>query len=300
MIGGMIDWRPEIRRRSKVTNMHVTARIALVGLLLLPSAAFAQRAGPAAGARRDDYVKAAQARAEGLAGKRFDQIDGGHKGVISRDAYIKYYEARSARRAGSSGWTPTTTACSKNPRSRRGGRPTSGRVAPAHQQTDPPQGTSGSAGRDRRKEAEMADAATIETSGETAAAAVRIAAIDHVVLRVADLDRAIVFYGKVLGCHIERTLEKPKLVQLRAGGSLIDLVPAGAQPAAAGVGNMDHFALRLEAFDAAALAAHLRRQGVNVGEVHERYGAEGYGPSIYITDPDGNTVELKGPATRGL
>jgi hypothetical protein len=99
MIGGMIDWRPEIRRRSKVTNMHVTARIALVGLLLLPSAAFAQRAGPAAGARRDDYVKAAQARAEGLAGKRFDQIDGGHKGVISRDAYIKYYEARSARLA---------------------------------------------------------------------------------------------------------------------------------------------------------------------------------------------------------
>jgi glyoxylase I family protein len=146
----------------------------------------------------------------------------------------------------------------------------------------------------------MADAATIESSGEAAAAAVRIAAIDHVVLRVADLDRAIAFYEKVLGCHIERTLDKPKLVQLRAGGSLIDLVPAGPQPATAGAGNMDHFALRLEAFDAAALAAHLRRQGVAVGEVHERYGAEGYGPSLYISDPDGNTVELKGPATRGL
>jgi glyoxylase I family protein len=146
----------------------------------------------------------------------------------------------------------------------------------------------------------MADAGTIETSGETAAAVVRIAAIDHVVLRVADLDRAIAFYGKVLGCRIERTLEKPKLVQLRAGGSLIDLVPAGAQPAIAGAGNMDHFALRLEAFDAAALATHLRDQGVAVGEVHERYGAAGYGPSLYITDPDGNTLELKGPATRGL
>lgn len=146
----------------------------------------------------------------------------------------------------------------------------------------------------------MADAGMIETAREAARAAVRIAALDHVVLRVADLERAVDFYGRVLGCPVERTLERPKLVQLRAGGSLIDLVPAGATPAAAGAGNMDHFALRLEAFDAAALADHLRRQGVAVGEVHERYGAEGYGPSLYFTDPDGNTVELKGPATRGL
>jgi hypothetical protein len=63
---------------------------------------------------------------------------------------------------------------------------------------------------------------------------------------------------------------------------------------------MDHFALRLEAFDAAMLTAHLQRHGVDPGAVHERYGAEGYGPSLYFTDPDGNTVELKGPATRGL
>ncbi len=150
----------------------------------------------------------------------------------------------------------------------------------------------------------MADTATLESSGKTSGtaglAAVRIAALDHVVLRVVDLDRAVAFYGSVLGCRVERTLEKPKLVQLRAGGSLIDLVPAGATPAAAGAGNMDHFALRLEAFDAVALAAHLRAQGVTVGDVHERYGAEGYGPSLYITDPDGNTLELKGPATRGL
>src|SRR5579875_2641996 len=142
----------------------------------------------------------------------------------------------------------------------------------------------------------MAEAATLVTADTV----VRIAAIDHVVLRVADLERAIGFYEKVLGCRVERTLEQPKLVQLRAGGSLIDLVPAGSRPAAAGAGNMDHFALRLEAFDAAALADHLRRHGVAVGEVHERYGAAGYGPSLYITDPDGNTVELKGPATRGL
>jgi catechol 2,3-dioxygenase-like lactoylglutathione lyase family enzyme len=123
------------------------------------------------------------------------------------------------------------------------------------------------------------------------------------VLRVGDLDRAIRFYETVLNCHVERRLDQPKLVQLRAGASLIDLVPASAPPgeAADAAGrNMDHFAVRVDGFDAAVLVAHLRRHGIEVGEVRERYGAEGYGPSLYISDPDGNTVELKGPATRGL
>jgi catechol 2,3-dioxygenase-like lactoylglutathione lyase family enzyme len=146
----------------------------------------------------------------------------------------------------------------------------------------------------------MPDAGTIEArSGSNVEAGIRIAGLDHIVLRVASLDRAIEFYEKVLGCRVERRLEQPKLVQLRAGASLIDLVPASAPPQAA-AGNMDHFAVRVDGFDAAALAAHLERHGVTVGEVRERYGAEGYGPSLYISDPDGNTVELKGPATRGL
>ena len=150
----------------------------------------------------------------------------------------------------------------------------------------------------------MPDAGIVEIKdAQSAEAAVRIAGLDHVVLRVGDLDRAIEFYEKVLNCHVERRLEQPKLVQLRAGASLIDLVPASASPGtaedAAGR-NMDHFAVRVDGFDAAALAAHLRRHGVEVGKVMERYGAEGYGPSLYISDPDGNTVELKGPATRGL
>ncbi|MGH7064420.1 MAG: hypothetical protein ACREET_10090, partial [Stellaceae bacterium] len=94
-----------------------------------------------------------------------------------------------------------------------------------------------------------------------------------------------------------------KLVQLRAGASLIDLVPAPLPPdqtADRAARNMDHFAIRVVGFDAAAISAHLLRHGVDPGEVRERYGAEGYGPSIYISDPDGNTVELKGEATRGL
>jgi glyoxylase I family protein len=150
----------------------------------------------------------------------------------------------------------------------------------------------------------MPDAGNVETrSGSSAEAAVRVAGLDHLVLRVGDLHRAIDFYQRILNCRVERQLEQPRLVQLRAGASLIDLVPASASPGEAGDGagrNMDHFAVRIDGFDATALAEHLRRNGVEVGEVRERYGAEGYGPSLYISDPDGNTVELKGPATRGL
>src|SRR6476646_10141776 len=127
-----------------------------------------------------------------------------------------------------------------------------------------------------------------ETSG-----AIRVAGLDHLVLRVADLDRSIRFYGEVLGCHVERRLEEPKLVQLRAGTSMIDLVPAGSTPQPAEGRNLDHFAVRIGTFDFAALAAHLQRHGIAVGEVRRRYGAEGYGSSLYITDPDGNVVELK-------
>lgn len=117
--------------------------------------------------------------------------------------------------------------------------------------------------------------------------------LDHVVLRVADMARAIRFYCGALGCREERRVESLGLVQLRAGAALIDLVPADAPPGSA-QGNMDHFALRIEPFDEAALRAHLAGHGIEIGEVATRYGAEGTGPSMYISDPDGNTVELKG------
>ena len=150
----------------------------------------------------------------------------------------------------------------------------------------------------------MPDSGNIETrEAAKSEVGVRISGLDHVVLRVGNLDRAIEFYETVLNCRVERRLEQPKLVQLRAGASLIDLVPASASPGAAADAagrNMDHFAVRVDGFDAAALASHLRQHGIEVAEVKERYGAEGYGPSLYISDPDGNTVELKGPATRGL
>jgi catechol 2,3-dioxygenase-like lactoylglutathione lyase family enzyme len=130
---------------------------------------------------------------------------------------------------------------------------------------------------------------------------IQLRGLDHIVLRVRRLDAALAFYCGVLGCREERSVPALGLYQLRAGDALIDLVPvdgplgrAGGAPPAAEARNVDHFALELDAFDAAAIAAHLRAHGIEAGEVAERYGARGSGPSIYIRDPDGNVVELKG------
>ena len=134
--------------------------------------------------------------------------------------------------------------------------------------------------------------------------AIEIRRIDHVVLRVRDVAAAKRFYCDVLGCTVERESEALGLHQLRAGASLIDLVPVagplgrlgGAAPGAEGR-NVDHVALALAHFDEAAIRAHLARHGVEPGDVAPRYGAEGNGPSMYVKDPDGNVVELKGPAS---
>ena len=131
---------------------------------------------------------------------------------------------------------------------------------------------------------------------------IHVLGIDHLVLRVKDASRMTRFYCEVLGCKVERARQDIGLIQLRAGQSLIDLVPVDGElgrrgGAAAGVEgrNMDHFCLSVEPFDPLAVIAHLIRHGVVPGETKQRYGADGMGPSIYITDPEGNTVELKGP-----
>ena len=131
---------------------------------------------------------------------------------------------------------------------------------------------------------------------------IRIREIDHLVLRIVDLDRMLHFYCGALGCSIERREDEIGLVQLRAGRSLLDLVPVGGKLGRAGgaapareARNLDHFCFRLEPFDEASIRRHLEAQGVEVGPVASRYGAEGEGPSIYVTDPEGNIVELKGP-----
>jgi glyoxylase I family protein len=130
----------------------------------------------------------------------------------------------------------------------------------------------------------------------------RIMHLDHLVLRVTDLQAMMRFYIDVLGCSVEKIQEQLGLYQLRAGTALIDLVPidgplgqkGGAAPGKE-ARNLDHFCLRLDPFDADEIIAHLTRHGVETGPVSSRYGAEGQGPSIYAIDPEGNTVELKGP-----
>lgn len=129
-----------------------------------------------------------------------------------------------------------------------------------------------------------------------------ILGLDHLVLRVNDLPAMEHFYSVVLRCPVERRLDDLGLVQLRAGNSLLDLVPVNSElgrKGGAGPGsearNLDHFCWSVAPFDPQAIYAHLAKHGVEAGPVERRYGAGGFGPSIYLTDPEGNTVELKGP-----
>jgi catechol 2,3-dioxygenase-like lactoylglutathione lyase family enzyme len=131
---------------------------------------------------------------------------------------------------------------------------------------------------------------------------IRVVGIDHLVLRTGDLAGLVRFYCEVLGCTVEKRRDELGLVHLRAGRSMIDLVDingplgkAGGAPPGTEARNLDHFALRVETFDADAIRAHLAAAGATASGVMENFGAEGTGPAIYVRDPDGNTVELKGP-----
>ena len=130
----------------------------------------------------------------------------------------------------------------------------------------------------------------------------RLTAIDHIVLRVEDVDACIAFYQDVLGCPLESASPDIGLYQLRAGDCIIDLVAVdsvlgaegGRGPGPEGH-NVDHFCVRIEPFDEADLRVHLEEHGVEPGQTYNNWGGDGRGPSMYISDPAGNTVELKGP-----
>lgn len=121
----------------------------------------------------------------------------------------------------------------------------------------------------------------------------KVERIDHVVLRVRDLAGMVRFYEQALGFREERRIDTLHLVQMRAGASLLDLIANDAQVTAR---NMDHLCFRIEQFDRDAIVMRLAPLGVSVGETVQRYGAEGTGPSVYFHDPEGNQIELKGPA----
>ena len=118
--------------------------------------------------------------------------------------------------------------------------------------------------------------------------------IDHVVLYVKDMERSRRFYEQVLGCTLVRHNKKLDLMHLSAGASMIDLLPAPEYDTGSGA-NVDHLALQIEPFDEESLIAHLRSNGVEPTAPRDRFGAGGVGPSLTFEDPDGNTIELKGP-----
>jgi glyoxylase I family protein len=132
-----------------------------------------------------------------------------------------------------------------------------------------------------------------------------LAALDHVVLRVPDMKKALGFYADVLGARVERRLDQFGMVQLRAGESIIDLVDIaaawlqaeGARTFLPEARNVDHVCIRVDPFDEAAIERHLALRGIEIIERGQRYGAQGNGPSVYLRDPFGTVVELKGPAT---
>ena len=128
---------------------------------------------------------------------------------------------------------------------------------------------------------------------------INVSGIDHQVLRVIHMEPMLHFYRDLLGCQIERRVDSIGLLQLRAGRSQIDLVEVDPNDAKqADVlpgGNVEHFCLRIDPFDEAQLVKYLEGNGVATEPAQRRYGADGYGPSMYIADPQGNIVELKGP-----
>jgi len=123
---------------------------------------------------------------------------------------------------------------------------------------------------------------------------IEVLELDHVVLRVRDQETSQRFYTTILGLTLDHVNDKARLVQLRAGRHLIDLLPMAPGETAGPTARMDHVCLSVRCDDLARAAAWLRQHGVTVeGDVVARRGAFGQGGSIYIQDPDGYRIELK-------
>jgi catechol 2,3-dioxygenase-like lactoylglutathione lyase family enzyme len=119
-------------------------------------------------------------------------------------------------------------------------------------------------------------------------AAVKVTGLDHVVVNSADIERSLTFYCDVLGLEPVRVDEWRRgevffpSVRVNAA-TIIDLFPAERTGE-----NVNHFCLVVDD-DIDALVARFPE-----GSRHEGlFGARGYASSLYVADPDGNTVELR-------
>ncbi len=125
--------------------------------------------------------------------------------------------------------------------------------------------------------------------------------IDHVAVRVTDIDRALTFYHDLLGLPVrdrERfDANEVPYVAVVAGGRHIHLVPTDEDIDVGG----DHLCLlvRSDEVDSreelGSLLAELKEHGIEVeaDEPKKRYGAYGRAWAAYVRDPDGRRVELK-------
>jgi catechol 2,3-dioxygenase-like lactoylglutathione lyase family enzyme len=116
--------------------------------------------------------------------------------------------------------------------------------------------------------------------------------MDHIVLVVADVERAVAWYRDVLGLEVLRFAEwkdgRVPFPSLRVSEhTIIDVLAGERGPGA----NVDHFCLVVDEIDLAAVRDSGRFDVIEGPAT--RWGARGDGTSLYVRDPDGNVVELR-------
>jgi len=132
---------------------------------------------------------------------------------------------------------------------------------------------------------------------------IKIIELDHIVLNVSDIDRALKFYTEVLGLKGERVDEfragKVSFPSVRiTDKTIIDLFPNKDRASNSGpekaVGNLNHFCLVVGADSFSGIVDYLAEHHVTVREGPvSRWGAQGRATSVYFLDPDGNEVEIR-------
>ena len=129
---------------------------------------------------------------------------------------------------------------------------------------------------------------------------VKITEMDHIVLRVKDVEESLRFYTQVLGMPAER-VEQWRAGEIRFpsarinADTIIDFFGTDQDPIGReGIKNQDHYCMVIEKTDMEALKAKFEAMGVGIqAGPGKRWGSHGDSISLYIYDPDDNVVELR-------
>ena len=131
-------------------------------------------------------------------------------------------------------------------------------------------------------------------------ALVKITEMDHIVLRVKDVEESLKFYCETLGMQSER-VDQWKAGEVRFpsarlnADTIIDFFATDQETIAKdGVKNQDHYCMVIEPTDMDELKAKFEAMGVEIqAGPGKRWGSHGDGTSLYIYDPDNTVVELR-------